>query len=271
MKDVKFIAEVSSVGQCMAALKGGAVNIFFSLEYAGFEELKACMAAASDAGKEFTAVVPMINSEATLAPLLSELEKTGVKNLSVSNVGALGTALERGFSISTEASLNTFNSESLQFLKESGVSRVTASHELNLKEIRTLARFGRKIGIELVAVVHGDILLMTSKQCLAYNFIGPVECGKCETTGLSLRDSKGFCFPVMRTRGCTNQILNSLELRMDGQIGRLVSSGISNLRFNFCYTSAARIKRVLACYNENRALSGDDSGFTRGHYFRGVE
>ncbi|GBE56241.1 peptidase family U32 [archaeon BMS3Bbin16] len=271
MKDVEIIAEICGLEQCKAALAGGEADIFFSLEYGGFDELTACLATSTEADKKFTAITPVINSEGTLGPLLRELQRLGVENLSVGSIGALGAASEKGFNLSTEASMNVFNSESLMFLKEIGVSLVTASHELNLKEIRILTRTARKIGVELACIVHGDVVLMTSKQCLAYNFIGPGVCSECQSKGLSLRDARGFRFPVMRTRSCTNQILNSRELRMDGQIGRLVSNGISNLRFNFCHTAPERIKEVLKCYRDDMALSDAGSGFTRGHYFRGVE
>jgi U32 family peptidase len=64
--------------------------------------------------------------------------------------------------LSTQA--NTTNSESVAFWQEQGVSRVNLARELDLREIRSIARAAG--GVETEVFVHGAMCLAVSGRCL---------------------------------------------------------------------------------------------------------
>ena len=270
MRQVNAIAEVTSHGQAAAALESGASEIYLNLEYSSLEELRRCQSLFQEAAGRLTAIIPRVISDKALEELLASLEGEDVKSVSVGNVGALGAARKR-FKVSAEHWMNVYNTHALRFLKENGVDRAVPSLELNMKELRVLAKASKKIGIEIACLVHGEIELMTTRQCLVYNALGRGACGGCEKTSFYIRDEKGFKFPVRRDERCLNHIFNSRELRMEGYIDFLLKNGVSNLRFNLSFKDESHIRIVLAAYLRRVSLTRDDrTGFTRAHYFRGV-
>lgn len=280
---MNIIAEVRNFHEAEAAVNSGTDEIFFNLEYGSINDLKRCRDYAEQKNRKFAAIIPRIISDEELEPILSKLEEEKVKNVSVGNVGALRAAKGK-FEVFAELGMNVFNSYTLEFLKKHGVKRVTLSIELNMGELRALAKAAGRIGIEAACLVHGDIELMVSRQCISSNFFGKLACGECRTAEVYIKDEKGYVFPVRRDRKCINHIFNSRELCMLEHVNELSAMGISSLRLNFCFKDEHYIRKVLNAYKtankaERKELRRENDklgrlsglGFTKAHYFRGVE
>jgi len=283
MNKMNIIAEVRNFNEAKAAVNSGADEIFFNLEYASINDLKKCRDYAEQKNKKFAAIIPRIINDEELGFTLSRLEKDGVKNVAAGNVGALKAAKEK-FDVFAELGMNVFNSYTLELLKKNGVKRAMLSIELNMKELRALTKAAERIGIDAACLVHGDIELMVSRQCINSNFFGKLACEECKITELYIKDEKSYGFPVRRDRSCINHVFNSRELCMLEHVSELSSIGISNLRFNFCFKDEHYIRKVLNAYTtaheagrkelrrENDKLGRlNRLGFTKAHYFRGVE
>lgn len=105
-------------------------------------------------------------------------------------------------------SMNVFNGETIKSLKELGISRVTISPELNLRDIENISNKE----LDLEQIVYGRQALMTTKYC----FVGDSnkcykDCNRnCEKNSYKLKDRMNFVFPVVSNRiENTTTVLNS--------------------------------------------------------------
>jgi|GEM_PF-2676033 len=283
MQNPNIIAEVRNFSEAKAAIDAGADELILNLEYASLKELRKCKNYADLKSKKLTAQIPRIMSDAELEFLVPKLVEEKIKSVSVANPGALH-AIRGKFEVFSGPGMNVFNSHALELLKKNGVKRAALSIELNMKELKNLASAAKRIGIGIECLVQGDIELMISRQCISSNLFGRLACEECSKTELYIRDEHGYAFPVRRDRKCLSHIFNSRELCMLQNVRELLEIGIHNLRFNFCFKDEKYIKRVLNAYataasRNERELKKEketlekmsERGFTRAHYFRGVE
>lgn len=194
-------------------------------------------------------------------------------------------------------SLYAYNSRALSFWQEQGISRMTYSAELNVRELSgLLARYSqsdrRNVAMELT--VYGHQQLMQSAQCVVNNTKG---CTK-KTQITYLRDRKNACFPVInRCNICCNTIYNCVPLQLGGCMPDIRRLAPAYCRLSFTIENAEETRRILSRYafvlakeadadddmrRENgsqtdntrrgcEAQAGDISEGTRGHFRRGVE
>ena len=194
-------------------------------------------------------------------------------------------------------SLYAYNSRALSFWQEQGISRMTYSAELNVRELSgLLARYSqsdrRNVAMELT--VYGHQPLMQSAQCVVNNTKG---CTK-KTQITYLRDRKNACFPVInRCNICCNTIYNCVPLQLGGCMPDIRRLAPAYCRLAFTIEDAEETRRILSRYafvlakeadadddmrRENgsqtdntrrgcEAQAGDISEGTRGHFRRGVE
>jgi putative protease len=155
------------------------------------------------------------------------------------------------------------------------------STELNMKEIKAISNSKLK----LEAIIYGRIPLMTMEHCPSSLEI-PCSgiCGDCGGNRGFLRDRKSETFPFIRdSKLRRTQIFNAYPIFMD-DIDAIQETGISILRLVFTNENA-NIRKALAQYYSDK-MSGKnkfepwvieainqikDNGFTKGHWFRGVE
>ncbi|MCR5521233.1 MAG: U32 family peptidase [Lachnospiraceae bacterium] len=177
------------------------------------------------------------------------------------------------------------NNEELALLKYADLNRIVLDHtmhifnrltadaygkefiyspELNKEE---LAGFGKKGSGELI--VYGRLPLMQTAHCVYKN--EGCECiagrnkGIIKENYLSLKDSKGYVFPVIRRcEYCTNIIFNSSILDLRDLKNDIEEISPSSVRYDFTTESPATVKRVLDGGRE------EDCEYTYGHFKRGV-
>jgi putative protease len=159
---------------------------------------------------------------------------------------------------------NIFNRLTMEFLLSYG-QRVTLSPELTLKEIRNLTSYG-----STECIVHGNFPLMVSEHDLARELF-PLGAGE-----VTLKDEKGFIFPIRTDMQERTYIMNSRDLCMLEHVPDLIKAGVDCLRIEAKIYDRKTTERVTQAYREAidncfaKMKCSDFGEYTTGHYFRGV-
>ena len=174
--------------------------------------------------------------------------------------------------------LNLFNRESAAFFTALGLRRLTASCELSLQELRTLARGGG----DFILAVSGRAQLMTLSHCPLRTMRGGTRtgaCGACDgKRGWIERytDQKGYAFPAGRLKsreGCRLQLYNSVPLDASRLAQRLEGLPCS-FRLSFTDESGEEKRRLTASWRNwmetGTFLHEPDPASTGGRLQKGV-
>jgi len=207
------------------------------------------------------------------------------------NIGSINLLKQYGVeNIHGDYSLNIFNDQAITALLESGVTSYTLSLELSFKNLKEFC----SISSAAECVIHGTIPLMVSQFC----FLGDIyrvflneNCDSvCGEKKFGLKDRLNYVFPVEFDSECRVYIFNSKELCMIENIESFLNLGIGYLRIEAQGKNFQYVESTLGTYREameryfEGTLSDKDlksfekklsyfnsQGFTKGHYFRGVE
>jgi putative protease len=102
----------------------------------------------------------------------------------------------------------------------------------------------------------------------------------CINSSYGIIDEKGKIFRIIQLSSCRTQLLNSNVLLLAEELGDVVGSGVTKLRADFYFESPEEISHIMNMYrnyeniNKNDRLMIEkikDKGFTKGHFYRGVE
>lgn len=268
----ELVAQVDTLEKIKIALKNGADAIMYGGENfcnrkVTAEEILQAEKIIHDAGKNFYLSTPRIIFDEEIA----DFEKILFGNFDAIYIHNLGSLrIVKNFSdapIHTDFSLITFNSETIKFLKNLGINRVTLSPELNLQQIKNLAE---KNILPVECIVHGRMELMISRYCTLGSFLGEIDKKNCphicRQNNFYLRDRKNILFPVVTDQFCRMHILNSKILSMIEH--RKDFEKICNIRVDCRNLNLQDTGKIIFAYK----FGGNEiENFTRGHYFRGVE
>ena len=266
------IAQVDSLEKIKVALESGADAILFGGENFNNrpvteKEILSAEKITRDAGKKFYLSTPRIVRQNEIAGLEKILSMKVFDAVYVHSLATLNLAKKISAApIHTDFSLITFNSATIEYLKNLGVECVTLSPELTLEQIKNLAK---KSPLPLECIVHGKMELMISNYCAIGSFLGELDKKNCphvcRTNKFYLRDRKNILFPVKTDQFCRMHILNSKTLSMIEH--RKEFEGVANIRVDCRALSIEETKKILRAYKFGGA---EIENFTRGHYFRGV-
>lgn len=216
-----------------------------------------------DNGVHLCAVLPRVITDDQAKEVHSALEKLrgyGVTEALVGNLGHVFMARSAGMTLRGDFGLNSFNSHSLEVLKQAGFISATASFELRMAQIKDMQK-----PLDTEMIIYGRLPLMVSDQCVIRHSAGRCNC---QTPG-QLADRMGSVFPVVKEFGCRNVIYNAHKLYMADRKEDLYSAGLWGLRMMFTTESARECVEVakghlgLSDYKPNV--------LTRGLYYRGVD
>ncbi|MFB0918879.1 MAG: DUF3656 domain-containing protein [Clostridiaceae bacterium] len=163
--------------------------------------------------------------------------------------------------------LNILNSYSKYYYKEP--EYFTLSQELNGNEIRGIS--GK---VNFVAVLYGRTELMISEYCPVGSTVGGrahgVECSvPCRNMAYSLKDDKGESFPVMTDIFCRSYIMNSKPVNNLDLLDEYRRMGINSFRADLTNENYDEAKAVIEGLKTE--VSVKLTGYTRGHYKRGID
>ena len=177
--------------------------------------------------------------------------------VAIGNLGHLPIAADLGLEMRGDFGLNVFNSRSLYFLRQEGLTSATVSFELRHQQIRDLDKH-----LPCEAIVYGRLPLMITENCV----ISGTGCTK--GAGSSLTDRTGARFPVQCAYGCRNEIQNSLPLYLADKPDYR-SCGLTYARLRFTEETPRQCLDILHRYQE--ASDWTPENYTRGLFYRGVE
>lgn len=193
-----------------------------------------------------------------------------LKGIVTSNLGIINKFKGR-VKIIGDYKTNIFNSSALKFYNNI-IDGTSISVELNKSELLPIIK-GSTEAVQIK--IYGKEELMVSEYCP----IGSVFGGKSSTTSCSencgggnysLKDRKDESFILRTDKFCRSYIYNSVPTNLIPHIEEFKSLGIDSFRLDFIDESYEDTLKVLEAFKENK-WSHEYTGFTRGHYKRGVE
>ena len=186
---VELLAPAGSREAFVGAINAGADAVYLGGEKFGARayadnfsdrEIVRAIEEAHIFGRKVYLTANILTRESELADLtsfVSELYRAGLDGVIVQDLGVLSALREAcpGLPLHASTQMSVTASESVQYLRRMGVSRVVPARELSLREIDQLrredaARNGRPVEIE--AFIHGAMCYSYSGRCLMSSFLG---------------------------------------------------------------------------------------------------
>ncbi len=286
--EAEFIAGVRNRAAAISALNSGADTIYIlSDAYEGDITADVCSLSSlcREMGRNLFYVLPNIIRDREKKHILRKLEDI-IKDADSSNFGIVVSGsgqLELARSLNIDRirvnySLNIFNSVSASnFILESAEA-IGLSPELTLQQIRKISS---TCPASYEAVVYGYMPVMTTEYC-PVSMVND-DCsgaGKCTNYNYGIIDEKGKIFRIIKLGTCRTQLLNSNVLLLAEELGDILNSGITKLRADFYFESPEEISRIIKLYRNCKNMDENDrtlldkikgEGFTKGHFYRGVD
>ena len=265
--ETKLVAHVDTLEKLKAALDAGADEILFGGESFTNQPVKNISTAIETVhkrGKKISLATPRLVRENEFK-VLKKTFSAEVDAIYIHNLAALELA-QKFSSVRTDFSLHVFNNATINFLKGLGVEGVTLSPELNLTQVKALAK---KSPLPVECIVHGRQELMISAYCVLGSFLGELDKKNCphvcRTNKFFLRDRKNELFPVVTDQFCRMHILNAKTLSMIEH--RNDFDGVARIRVDCRALTLEETAQIVHAYKFSGA---EIENFTRGHYFRGA-
>ena len=264
-KSTKLVAQVDTPEKIKIALDAGADEILFGGENFTNQPVKNLSAAIElvhARGKKFSLSTPRLVRDGETLDLSGDFDAIYIHNLGTLSLAKKFSAAE----IRTDFSLIVFNNATINFLRSIGVEGVTLSPELNLAQVKALAKISP---LPVECIVHGRQELMISAYCVLGSFLGGLDKKNCphvcRTKKFFLRDRMGEKFPVVTDQFCRMHILNAKTLSMIEH--RNEFDGVARIRVDCRALSNEETSKIIRAYK----FGGTEiENYTRGHFFRGV-
>jgi len=195
------------------------------------------------------------------------------------NLGALAESVHRGAIAEAHWSLNAVNSHAVEQLADLGASRVWLSPELTGQQI---AQIAEETTCELGTVIYGRQEVMVTEHCILMAE-GPCDqqCRGCSRRAqhYTLRDRKGYEFPVVTDVTGRSRVYNSVPLDLISVLPELIDAGVHAVRVDAATDTAEQAAEVVRAVRRgiDAAMAGvpvqqtaREGRTTSGHYFRGL-
>lgn len=285
---VEYIAGVRNRTSAISAINAGADTVYLlSDAYEGDITADASELAdlCGSMGRSLFYMLPNIVRDREKPQIQSKLESI-IKKAEFTNLGLVVSGsgqleLARLLNIDrirVNYSFNLFNSVSANHLYLEGAEAIGLSPELTLPQVRTISS---NCPAPLEAVVYGYMPVMTTEYCpVSLQNDSCSNAGGCINTNYGIIDEKSKIFRIIKLGSCRTQLLNSNTLLLAEELGEIVSSGITKLRTDFYFESPEEISGIIKLYRNYKSMDENDrlllekiksKGFTKGHFYRGVD
>ncbi|HVW09231.1 MAG TPA: DUF3656 domain-containing protein, partial [Bryobacteraceae bacterium] len=153
-------------------------------------------------------------------------------------------------------SLNAANSIAAAEYFNRGVSRLTATHDLNASQITDLARACGANRFEVIAYQH--LPVFHTEHCVFCRFLSTgtsyKDCGRpCEKHRVELRDESGRSHPVLADVGCRNTVFGAEAQEASQHLRNWLEAGIRHFRLEFAHESASEVELVTRAFQATLA------------------
>lgn len=185
-------------------------------------------------------------------------------------------------------SMNLFNRLTLDYWAKTGATGGVISPELNLKEITELVQWS---SLKKEVIGYGYLTTMTTEYCPVGALEGGMTVGRsCSRIGSTakygLLDRKEMVFPILTDcQACRSVLLNPQPLFILEQLDQIMQADFQILRMDLTIEEETVGLQMVQAYQNRlkkphqpistdlRALINQmrQTGFTKGHFYRGVE
>lgn len=221
----------------------------------GVDEILSHEELISSLGERLFAELPALCFPDDMPRLRQKLEKLktlGLTHVTTDNLGQVKLALDMGFNVHGDSSLNILNSQTLEQFRKMGLTDATVSFELKMNRIQKL-RGTLPRGI----IGYGYLGLMKMRACPAR---GENGCGECTGKNV-LIDEKKERFTLLCRNRKYSELLNSVPL----YIADKPHAGLDFITLRFTTETRSEAMRIADMF-----LSGEAPDFPRtgGLYYR---
>lgn len=236
-----------SLEQMAAALECGISSIV-----ADFRKQADCGEAVRMARRRFVAIflaTPRIHRPGE-NHVFERLANFAPDGLLVRNLAGLAFCRARGLKAVADFSLNAANELAVDWLRAAGAERVTASYDLNGRQLLDLAGAVPPELLEVVAHRHAP--MFHSAHCLFCALLSSgrnlTDCGRpCDRHEMRLRDRLGVAHPLATDSQCRNTLFHGDATSMVDSVPRLMERGVRHFRLEFLeQEETATVRRVIA-------------------------
>ncbi len=156
-----------------------------------------------------------------------------------------------GVELTGDFSLNAANAVSARMLLDSGLARLTPTHDLNAAQVATLAR--QIGGSRIEAVAYHHLPVFHTEHCLFCRFLSTgttfEDCGRpCEKHRVELRDENGRAHPVLADVGCRNTVFGAEAQEASLHMKSWLDAGIGHFRLEFAHESPSQITAIASAF-----------------------
>ncbi|SJZ59450.1 DUF3656 domain-containing U32 family peptidase [Selenihalanaerobacter shriftii] len=215
---------------------------------------------------------------------IKELETSKIDGYLVPQLGVAQLLKKSNKKLIADYPVNNFNSYIINHWKDEGYNGVVLSPELNLQEIRELAKYNN-INKELI--VYGHLPMMITEYCpigsVVTGFDFDKDCNReCLQKNYGLLDRKDMIVPIEADPAtCSTILYNSQFLYLVDYLSEITEVNCQSYRLDFILEDKDEAIEILQAY---RAKINNESfdfarlkakmgrkGYTKGHFYRGVE
>ncbi len=183
---------------------------------------------------------------------IAKLSAIGNLGISVSNLGGVQLArANRIREIIADFPLNVTNSISADELSTMGVSRITASAEMNFENLSGLLKAAR-MPVEVIG--QGPVTAMLLEHCVLAGAAGANPQGicpmYCRRGAYALQDTASRDFPLECDRRCRNHIFTATDVCVLPNLSILAAAGIAALRIEGQLESPTAVAIITGVYRK---------------------
>jgi len=248
-----------------------------------------------DAGAEAVWRLPRILNEEQAAKLHADLGRAAAWEvrpvLMAANLGELEIirSVDPDWPFEIDYTLNVFNEAAVAYFYREGAAKVTLSPELNHSQIKRLAAWP---GIEML--VFGDLEMMVSEYCPIGATLGEkrgTHCLRpCYREAYFLKDRLNYNFPIETDQECRMHLFNPKVLNLYEELDQIAAYGVASIRLQLVRVTPVQASAAVKIfrYRWAEALAATNvpakqpdgamqrleklfpTGFTKGHFFRGI-
>jgi len=267
-----FGASVMSYENVKPAIEAGIDYIYYGITDKVREAVELCR----NNNTEIYFYLPNIIKDNEKNKYARIIEENKFDGIVISNISQLSfAAIKPELKIIGNYNLNVFNMRSMDVYLKLGAQIICPSIELNLKQLKSMSN---TYGAFMELVVYGQLPLMTMEYCPLSSESGCKGCKNQRRYGL--KDAKGAVFPIFCNQYKT-QLLNSNVLFVAEEMDKIVDTGVKRIRFDFYRESPKTVREIIELYKNYNNLDNEkytsiinrikNAGYTKGHYFRGVD
>ncbi|GAA5134215.1 DUF3656 domain-containing protein [Prosthecobacter algae] len=235
--------------QIEAALEAGVAHL-----YVDFEDVRqyadAVKYVKENSSSRIYLATPRIqkSGEAGIFKLISRAEPHGVL---IRNLGAIAFFRDAGIPITGDFSLNVANPLTADFLKQTGLERLTISYDLNIDQVLALIEGAPPSWFEIT--LHQHMPMFHMEHCAFAAFLSEgtdfTNCGRpCEKHKVRLRDRVGMEHPLKADVGCRNTLFNAVPQTGAQYFNGLMQTGLRHYRVELLEQTKDESLRIIRTY-----------------------